>query len=180
MAEAGKIPIAWALGISVALHAALIAGPVWRKDNPERRPSAAALAATLTAPPQPAAAPRQEPPLFLPREPRLPRSAAPAKAPPPAAPAGRPRPAAAPLRQAMAQVAERLLYPPEAIARGLEGEVLVLVFLDESGTAVAARVERGSGHRILDEAAVAAARGLRSLPAEMPREALLPVRFRLN
>ena len=83
-------------------------------------------------------------------------------------------------RAARAQIARELLYPLEAIDRGLEGEVLVMLFLDDSGNAVAARVETSSGHAILDEAAVRAARTLRSLPAAAPREALVPVRFRLR
>lgn len=81
---------------------------------------------------------------------------------------------------ASAQVARNLLYPPDAIARGLEGEALVLLFLDESGNALAARLERSSGHPILDEAAVRAATTVRSLPDGSPREVLLPVRFRLR
>lgn len=180
MADGGKIPMAWALAISAALHAALVAAPPWRKDSKDGRTAGHPLAATLRPPPRaPAPAPEQAP-LFLPPPPRAPKAAPPVPA-PVATARTVPRPAAdAALRQALAQVAERLLYPPEAIARGLEGEVLVLVFLDESGTAVAARVERGSGHAILDEAAVAAARTLRSLPADAPRETLLPVRFRLN
>jgi protein TonB len=71
-------------------------------------------------------------------------------------------------------------YPAEAIARGFEGEVLVLIIINESGRVTAARVEQGSGHRILDDAALRAVRSLRSLPADAPREALLPVRFRLR
>jgi periplasmic protein TonB len=83
-------------------------------------------------------------------------------------------------RKAAEQVARELLYPAEAIARGQEGEALVLLFLDEAGNAIAARVESSSGHALLDAAAVRAARTLRSLPGSAPREALLPVRFRLN
>jgi len=83
-------------------------------------------------------------------------------------------------RQANTQMARELLYPPEAIARGLEGEALVMLFLDASGNAVAARLEASSGHALLDDAAVRAARTLRALPAGTPREALLPVRFRLR
>ena len=83
-------------------------------------------------------------------------------------------------RKAGEQVARQLLYPAEAIARGLEGEALVLLFLDEAGNAIAARIEASSGHAILDEAAVRAARTLRSLPSSAPREAVLPVRFRLR
>ena len=83
-------------------------------------------------------------------------------------------------RKAGEQIARELFYPPEAIERGLEGEALVLLFLDESGSAIAARIETSSGHAILDAAAVRAARTLKSLPASAPREALLPVRFRLR
>ena len=56
----------------------------------------------------------------------------------------------------------------------------MLIIIDESGRVTAARVEQGSGHRILDDAALRAVRSLRSLPADAPREALLPVRFRLR
>ena len=83
-------------------------------------------------------------------------------------------------RQANAQLAQELFYPAEAIARGLEGEALVLLFLDASGNAITARVEASSGHRLLDDAAVRAARTLRALPDSAPREAVLPVRFRLR
>lgn len=73
-----------------------------------------------------------------------------------------------------------LPYPPEAIERGLQGEALVLLFLDTSGNAMAARIESSSGHALLDDAALRAVRSLRSLPASAPREALLSVRFRLR
>ena len=71
-------------------------------------------------------------------------------------------------------------YPVEAISRGIEGEALVLVMLDPNGQVSAARIEESSGHRILDDAALRAVRALRSLPADAPRETLLPVRFRLR
>ena len=83
-------------------------------------------------------------------------------------------------RKAGEQIARELYYPPEAIERGLEGEALVLLFLDESGNAIAARIEASSGHALLDAAAVRAARTLRAMPASATREAVLPVRFRLR
>lgn len=83
-------------------------------------------------------------------------------------------------RKAGEQIARELFYPPEAIERGLEGEALVLLFLDESGNAIAARIEASSGHALLDAAAVRAARTLRAMPASAPREAVLPVKFRLR
>lgn len=103
------------------------------------------------------------------------------------------RPAAAPLpapaapgwehevrRQFRKQQQAGRFYPAEAIALGLEGEVVVLMILNESGQVSAARVEQGSGQRLLDEAALQAVRALHSLPADAPRETLLPVRFRLH
>jgi len=71
-------------------------------------------------------------------------------------------------------------YPVEAIRQGIEGEALVLVMLDPNGQVSAARIEESSGHRILDDAALRAVRALHSLPADAPRETLLPVRFRLR
>ncbi len=56
----------------------------------------------------------------------------------------------------------------------------MLLVLDASGNAIAARLEASSGHALLDDAAVRAARTLHALPESMPREALLPVRFRLR
>lgn len=78
------------------------------------------------------------------------------------------------------QLQRELPYPPEAIERGLQGEALVLLFLDASGNAIAARIEASSGHTLLDDAALRAARSLRALPDSAPREVLLPVRFRLR
>jgi len=83
-------------------------------------------------------------------------------------------------RSAFSQLARQTLYPPEAIARGLQGEVLLLLFLDANGNVQAARVERSSGQPLLDQAAVGAARQLKALPEGAPREAILPVRFKLD
>lgn len=71
-------------------------------------------------------------------------------------------------------------YPAEAIARGLEGDVQVLLVLDESGKVVAARVEQSSGHALLDDAALKAVRSLSSIPADSPHDTLLWLRFRLK
>lgn len=83
-------------------------------------------------------------------------------------------------RQFSRQQADGQFYPAEAIARGLEGEALVLMILDESGQVSAARIEQSSGQPLLDAAALRAVRALRALPADAPRETLLPVRFRLR
>lgn len=71
-------------------------------------------------------------------------------------------------------------YPLEAVHRGLEGTAMVSVVIDAAGNVTAARLERGSGHAMLDEAAVRAARTLKNLPVEHHGEATLPVRFKLR
>lgn len=166
---------------SLLLHLSpLLAGLVPDRPPPPPPP----LQATLRPPP---ALPLPPPPSLI--VPEQPKPAAARPAPPrmtAATPARKPPPAAAtPWTQVVVRhfrdLQERgLFYPEEAIARGLEGEVLVLIVIDEGGQVVAARVEQGSGHRLLDDAALHAVRSLRSLPAEAPREALLPVRFRLR
>jgi periplasmic protein TonB len=176
-----------ALVASLLLHALPLVALLLVQPPPPARQQLP-MAATLRPAPQPELQPLPPPPpLTLPEQPK------PAVAPPrpPKALKSAPRserekpPAAKTWTQAVRQHLEKLndagqFYPAEAIARGLEGEVLVLIIIDESGRVTAARVEQGSGHRILDDAALRAVRSLRSLPADAPREALLPVRFRLR
>jgi protein TonB len=84
------------------------------------------------------------------------------------------------LREALGRLSDTLLYPPEAVRRGLEGEVVVLLDLGEGGRILEAAVASGSGHPMLDEAALRAARRLGSLSPTLAGKAiLLPVRFRL-
>jgi protein TonB len=184
-----------ALALSLVLHAAVIAAVALliTPARPARRPAQADLTVSmrdrLVVPDAPA-----QPQLLLPAD--APRHAiAPAtggaararrEAPVQAAASGASRPDSprrltgeAALRAAE-QLQRDLPYPPEAIERGLQGEALVLIFLDPSGNAIAARLESSSGHALLDDAAVRAARTLHALPASAPREALLPVRFRLR
>jgi len=178
-----------ALALSVLLHALLFAVGGWL-DLPARR-AVAAPAAPLDVTLRFPEAIARPPPLVLgdaqPAAPRLPPH-------PPPVPVARaaiasrsassaetgPTLAGEAARLANLQLAKELLYPAEAIARGLEGQVLVLLFLDASGNAIAARLEASSGYALLDDAALRAARTLRALPDSAPREALLPVRFRLR
>lgn len=83
-------------------------------------------------------------------------------------------------RQFGKQQKDGLFYPAEAIAQGLEGEVLILMLLDENGRVAAARVEQSSGQRLLDDAALRAVRALHSLPADAPQQTIVPVRFSLH
>lgn len=71
-------------------------------------------------------------------------------------------------------------YPEDALRQGVQGEVLMRVILDENGKVVASRVEASSGQPALDAAARCAIDRLSALPADAPREFLLPVRFLLR
>lgn len=137
-----------------------------------------ALTAELRPPPLPAA-----PPLMLPEEPTE-KAAKPKPlqaAPKPAAMSGKPRSWEDEVSKQFRKQAEQgLYYPAEAIAQGLQGEVLVLMIIGGNGQVSAARIEQSSGHRLLDEAALHAVRSLRSLPADAPHQALLPVRFSIK
>ena len=83
------------------------------------------------------------------------------------------------LRRAQAALSKHLFYPPQAVAMGLEGEVILLLSLSENGQLVSAAVARSSGHAMLDQAALDAARHIGALPGN-PRQTLFPVSFRLQ
>lgn len=179
-----------ALALSILLHATLLAAGLRLPAPPSllaRTPQAqlTVLLEQLTAaetpeplllPPQSTAAAKEPAPPPAAREPRLPPEVLRTER----ETSAQQMLSGAAARHANEQITRELLYPPEAIARGLQGEALVLLFLDASGNAIAARLEASSGHALLDEAAVHAARTLRALPASAPREALLPVRFKLQ
>jgi protein TonB len=78
------------------------------------------------------------------------------------------------------KLAEHLFYPPEAVARGLEGEVRLLLTLDAHGTVLSAEVAASSGYAILDQAAVSAAYAMARVDNGGAREMILPVQFRLR
>lgn len=163
--------------VSLLFHAALLAGGNlmrWRAA----KPTPAALQATLVGAPLPP--PRE---LIAPEAPPTPAEARPAPRPEPkpraATPARRGFTALDAAKMAQQQIARQLLYPEEAVARGLEGDTPVRLFFDESGAVIAARLEGTSGHELLDQAAIKAASGVR-MPPGAPAEVSLTVRFRLR
>lgn len=174
----------FALLLSLVLHLSLLYGVHRHLSAPPepapRRPLEARLRPPAVATPAPQAAPQLQLPDAV-RRPAPARERPPAPARPTrraivvAPSAGQPA-----VRAAQAQLARHLLYPAEAVRRGLEGEVQVLLVLDEAGDVLGARVERSSGHALLDEAAVAAVRELRGVPGAATGELLLPVRFKLR
>lgn len=83
------------------------------------------------------------------------------------------------LQRAQASLSKHLFYPPSAITQGLEGEVVLLLTLDTTDRIHTVEVAKSSGHALLDEAAIDAARHIGALPGN-PRQTLLPVSFRLQ
>ena len=70
-------------------------------------------------------------------------------------------------------------YPPEAVARGIEGETILILRYAADGRLLDARVARSSGHAILDQAALRAVRATPRI-TDGPREVLFPVTFALH
>jgi len=192
-----------ALLCSAVLHGVLLAVPA---APAKPVPAVARLEARLRPPPATPAQRQEAPPEAKPAPPEPEQKEPPAKAQKPQKPpkppkAEKPSPAKpAPVRfkeppatfngypvlsggaarYALNQLGRQPLYPQEAIDLGLQGEVLLLLFLDGAGNVLAARVERSSGHALLDQAAAKAARQLKALPEGAARETILPVRFRLD
>ena len=163
-----------ALALSVTLHfLPLLPDLITLPAKPE---GARPLQAELRSPPP---ADRPSPPLKLPEPPKPAENAKPRPVKP--AQENAPRTLSQAVREHLKKLdAAGQFYPVEAIARGLEGDVQVLLVLDESGKVVAARVEQSSGHALLDDAALKAVRSLSSIPADSPRDTLLWLRFRLK
>ncbi len=171
-----------ALAVSLLLHAAVLGGGLLRGllDAPPKR----VIEVTLRVPAKeaPPAEPlvkntldaEAEKPVAEPQRP---------EPPPQARPAATPRPQRAEKKQVQAaqrKIARHTYYPPEAIARGLEGDVRLLIVLVDDGAIADVQVAASSGHAILDNAAVKAAYAMGRLPGVTAREMILPVSFRLQ
>jgi TonB family protein len=77
-------------------------------------------------------------------------------------------------------------YPPDLLASGVEGVVLLRVSILADGRVAEAKLETSSGHASLDESALTTVRDQwRFAPAQrngidVPCEVLLPIRFRVR
>jgi protein TonB len=169
-----------ALAASLVLHGAILFPPGATRlphDAASRPPAvpSASLHATLTAPalatqPEEGAAPVEEPAVESPT----------AVPPAPTFGEARPKPLTGrALDLAYAALTSEEFYPGEAIERGLEGRVVLLLRLDAAGTVTAVEVASSSGHALLDAAAVQAAGRIGALPGG-GRQVLLPVDFMLD
>jgi periplasmic protein TonB len=168
-----------ALGLSLTVHLLPVLSDLM---TPEPPPAQVPPPLNVTLEPSAPVTPAPQAPLFLPEPPKP--EPAPAKKPAePVQTKSGAKPAT--WNQTVKKHFEALdargqFYPAEAITLGLQGEALVLLMLDENGKVVAARIEESSGHPMLDEAALRAARSLHSEAADTPRQTYLPIRFRLR
>jgi len=168
-----------ALALSLALHTGLLLPDVFHPRTPPQR-SVLSAALQLSHGPQ---APDRDQTLL---KNTLLTEKAPVKAPPATPPAAHPGPApgkAATRRQLDAvqrKLAQHQYYPPEAIARGIEGEGSLLLTLAEDGSISEVSIAVSSGHPILDKAAVRAAYAMARVNWAHSRELILPFVFRLE
>ncbi len=84
-----------------------------------------------------------------------------------------------------AAIAKKLVYPPLAMEAGIEGKVILQVFVNEKGFIEDIVVQKGLPWTGFDEAAVSAVRQVRFKPARQRENAVavwitIPIRFRLT
>ena len=170
--------LTFAFALSLALHGGLLL-----PDALKRLPAAPpppALQATLRLPPEP---PVAEPLLknTLDDE-ETPKPVKALTVPPaPEKPAAKARAAIKhEVQAAQKKISKNVFYPPEAIARGIEGEVRLIITLGEGGSIADVNIAASSGHPILDNAAIKAAYATGKLSGATSRELILPVIFRLQ
>jgi protein TonB len=159
------MPLPYALALSLALHAAILFPFAQRPPPPPVRPPL-----EVQLPPPPEVLPLPD---VISTEP-APSLSAPNRT--TSQPALSSRRAT---QRAQTALAKFLMYPEEAIVRGLEGETVLLLNLDPTGRILRAEIARSSGHAILDQAALSAAQRIGTLPGN-PAQTLLPVAFRLQ
>lgn len=165
-----------ALALSLAVHASLLLPGARLFGVPPQRPL---LEASLQLPPPPGSSDALLKNTLAADEP-------PVKHRPPAPSASRAAPPlakAAPRHQieaAQRKLSQHLYYPPEAVARGIEGEVRLILILAEDGSITEVNIASSSGHPLLDKAAVKAAYAMGSVNWAHSREMILPVIFRLE
>jgi protein TonB len=164
------------------------------EPEPEPPPPEVKVEVALPPPtrkPPPKIKPPPEPPPPLPiQQPVVETPPLPPKAAPAPLVAAIPRPVRDPLAvylaQIVAHVEKNLRYPRVSQSRREEGISMVRLTLDPNGKVLGATIERRSGHRALDEEAIAVIRRAEPFPippADAPlatRDFTLPINFKLR
>ena len=169
-----------ALALSLALHGGLFIPDILKRQTVA--PPRPALQALLRPPPVPDI---QTEPLLKntldTEEAATTPQAAPVEPPPvkPSSPITR-KTVQREARLAQRKLHEHLFYPPEAIERGIEGEVRLILRLGAHGEVDDISIAASSGHVILDNAAIKAAYAMGRLTGVSSHELILPVIFRLQ
>lgn len=173
----------FALALSLTLHASLVFPELLGRLA--AAPPRPALQATLRLPPKPETPPPAEPLLknTIDTEQTPPKQQPPPalKPPPPATPPAKPKTAAKrEIQIAQKKLSKFQFYPTEAVARGIEGEVRLIVKLSADGAVENVSIAASSGHPLLDNAAIKAAYAMGALTGVSSRELILPVIFQLQ
>ncbi len=165
-----------ALALSLALHASLLLPEALQRNTPPAQPP---LQATLRLPLKPAVANDEA---LLKNTLESAKAAVAARPPRTSGVAHSSQPTAVPKREVAAaqrKLSEHLYYPPEAVARGIEGEVRLILTVSADGQITDINIASSSGHAILDKAAVKAAWAMGKINWAHSREFILLVPFRL-
>lgn len=155
-------------------------------DAPKEQATFGRSAARALAPRRPKDRPNPsastEPPIALPaRPPQKPDATTSVSVPPPSG--GQTGPTAARTRARPDPAASpKPVYPAKAEKKGIGGRVLLRVQVNHEGVVTSVVVSESSGHAMLDEAAVAAVKKWRFIPAEengqkIATTAMVPIRF---
>ena len=174
-----------AFSLSLALHiSVLLPDALKRLAVAPPRP---VLQASLRLPPIPVPeVPPEEPLLkntFEAQETTEPPALPAPPPPPPQVTPPKPQPKAVAKREIQAaqrKLSQHLFYPTEAVERGIEGEVRLILKLNADGGVDEVDIAASSGHAILDNAAIKAACAMGKLTGATSRELILPVIFQLQ
>lgn len=168
-----------ALALSLALHGGLLVPDILKRLS--ATPPPRALQASLRQPAKPEAPPPE--PLLkntLDDEPARVENT-----PPPPKPDPSPAQKKNTTLRRDTQIVQRALsktqfYPTQAVERGIEGNVRLIIRLAPDGSVEDVGIAASSGHAILDNAAVRAAYAMPRQIGVASRELIIPVQFRLE
>lgn len=168
-----------ALALSLALHASLLVPQALERSTPPAQPALQAILRLPIKPPVASVEPLLKNTLTTTEAPAA------VKPPPPRQVAAGRQPASKVVARreveaAQRKLAQHLYYPQEAVARGIEGEVRLILTVRDDGSIADVHVGVSSGHAVLDKAAERAAWTMGKVNWAHSRELILPVIFRLE